>query len=604
MKQKINDEIDYWELRKLVSKIIPRRTQLFSSKNKVNAVKEKGRKTNYHQYNIEKREWLKHERLLNLEEVNSFLEISVRAAACPMPLNLDVWDGLLCVVEGQRALTKRGWIPIEKIKIGDEVLSYNESNLKMEWKEVTQTSSTEKENLIEIDTGEEKLLVTDDHPVYTQRGWVLAKNLTENDILLTYRMEFKNTKSIKKIKKKTKVYDITIKDNENFFAEGILVHNCPFACRYCFADAFRASLYTAFFDNSKSMGLRHCNPDYYKRELDKLMKNRGNDPHTIQNDVKKAVAMELPMRMGIRFEDFTKAEERKGVSLEMIKYLSSIDYPIMLNTKSDLPGRGEYVKALASNKAAAAVHITMITSDEKILRKIEPGAPSFAKRLESIKNLTDAGVRAVPRIEPYLAFITDERDAVEEYIEKIYDAGARHMTFDTYSYSANNPGIKAAFVKQGYDFERFFILGCDSQALGSLLLDKFMDLFRAKGISCSSFDMGCAPRNNQDVCCEVGDLFKGGFNYGSTVMAARYIVSRGKVPTRWRDFAEYVNNRGGFLSEKLKRDVHLLWNVKGNNAYSHNWAAGVEPYGADEDGVVWYYREDYDHRIKLLKGLI
>lgn len=464
----------YWELRKLVSKIIPRRTQLFSSKERVNAVKEKGRKTNYHQFNVEKKEWAKHERLLNLEEVNSFLEISVRAAACPMPLNLDVWDGL----------------------------------------------------------------------------------------------------------------------------------KCTFSCLYCYADAFRASLYTAFFDNSKSMGLRHCNPTYYKKELDKLMEVRGKNPHDISNDVRKAIAMEIPMRMGIRFEDFTKAEERKGVSLEMLRYLASVDYPIMINTKSDLPGKGEYVKALASNKAGAAVHITMITSDEKILKKIEPGAPSFKKRLEGIKNLADAGVRVVPRIEPYLVFLTDEQDKVEEYIEKVWEAGARNITFDTYSYSANNPGIKAAFVRKGFDFERFFTLGCDSQALGSLLLDKFMDLFREKGFSCSTFDMGCAATNNQDICCEVGDLFKGGFNYGSTVMAARYILSRGEKPTRWQDFECYVENNGGFLSDRLRKDVHMLWNVKGNNAYSPNWAAGVEPYGADEDGVVWCYKKDYDHRVELMEGLV
>ena len=465
--------MNYWELRKRIASIVPRRTQLFASRDRVGAVREKGRKTNYYQFNIERGEWRKHERLLNTDEVNSFLEISVRAAACPMPLNLDVWDGLLC----------------------------------------------------------------------------------------------------------------------------------PFACRYCYADAFRAGLYTAFYDNSKSMGLRHCNPDYYKRELDKLMGLRRGS-HENLSDVEKAVALEIPMRMGIRFEDFTQYEARKGVSLEMLRYLSEMNYPIMINTKSDLPGTDKYVRALASNEAGAAVHVTMITSDESIIKRIEPGAPSFLKRLTAIRNLTDAGVRAVPRIEPYLVFITDERDRVEEYIGKIKEAGARHITFDTYSYSANNSGIRNAFVRQGFDFERLFTAGCDSQALGSLLLDKFMDLFRAEGISCSSFDIGCAPTNSQDICCEVGDLFKGGFNHGSTVMAARYIVSRGKVPTRWRDFALHVIKHGGFLSNKLKQEVHRLWNVKGNSAYAANWAAGIEPCGADEDGIIWCYRPEYDHRMELLEGLI
>jgi DNA repair photolyase len=467
--------INYFELRKIISKIIPRRSQLFSDSSKIDAVKEKGRKKNLRQFDLTKNEWVKNERLLNTSEVNSFLEISIRAAACPMPFNIDVWDGLYC----------------------------------------------------------------------------------------------------------------------------------PFACSYCFADAFRASLYTAFFDNSKSMGLRHCNPTFYKKELDKLMDYRGNDPHSINNDIKKAIALQIPMRMGIRFEDFTKAEEREGVSLEMLKYLSSIDYPVMLNTKSALVGKDEYVEALSSNKAGSAVHITLITSNAKVLKSIEKAAPTFEERVKAAKVLSDAGVRVVARIEPYLAFITDEKEDVEYYMEECWNAGIRNITFDTYSYSANNPGIKASFVQKGYDFERLFTVGCDSQSLGSLLLDSFMGLFRDYGFSCSTFDIGCAPTNNQNICCEVGDWFKeSGFNHGSTVIAARYIIDRGKVPSRWRDFESYVNSKGGFLSERLKRDVHMLWNVQGNHAYAPNWAAGIEPCGQDRDGIVWYYNKKIDHRMDLLEGLL
>ena len=189
-------------------------------------------------------------------------------------------------------------------------------------------------------------------------------------------------------------------------------------------------------------------------------------------------------------------------------------------------------------------------------------------------------------------------------MDQCWNAGIRHITFDTYSYSANNPGIRASFIREGFDFERMFTLGCDSQALGSLLLDKFMDLFRDRGFSCSTFDVGCAPTNNQTVCCEVGDLFKGGFNYGSIVVAARFIIERGMTPTHWSNFEEYVNKHGGFLSDRLRQDVHRLWNIQGNNAYAVNWAAGIEPHGRDENGMIWIYDDGYDHRMEILEGII
>lgn len=466
----------YWELRKEISKLIPRMTQFLPETTKTAAVKEKGRKSGYRQYNIRTGEMVKQERLLNTEEVSSFLEISIRAAACPMPFNIDIWDGLLC----------------------------------------------------------------------------------------------------------------------------------PFGCKYCFADAFRASLYTAFFDNSKSMGVRHCRPDYYKRELDKLFeKVRGADPLTLTNDIQKAIAMEIPMRMGIRFEDFIAHEKRAGVSLAMIKYLSENDYPLMINTKSALPGEDTYAEALGSNKAGSAIHFTMISCDEDFLKKVEPGAPSFRKRIQAAKNLVEAGVRVVARIEPFLIFLTDEPDMVLEYIEWLHWAGIQNITFDTYSYSANNPGIRSSFRKIGMDFDRFFTLGCDSQALGSILLEKFMEVFQNHGFSCSTFDLGCAGANSQTICCEVGDFFENsGFNYGSSVGASRYIISQKGKPVTWKMFEDYVISKGGFLSEKLKAEVKGLWNMEGNSAYFINWSAGVEPYGRDHNGIVWRHKADYDFREEVVKGVI
>ena len=468
-------QMDYWELRKHVSKIVPRMTQIFSSSRKAEIVREKGRKKNYSQFNLRHGEWRKQERLLNTEEINSFLEISVRAAACPMPFNLDVWDGLIC----------------------------------------------------------------------------------------------------------------------------------PYNCIYCFANSFRASLYTAFFDNSKTMGLRHCNTDYYIREMGKMEKYRSMSLDEKRNlsGINKAFALEIPVRMGIRFEDFLRNEGRHGVSLRLLQYLKEIEYPVMINTKSDLVAQENYVKAMADNKAKAAVHITMITSNEEIVKKLEPGAPSYARRLEAIRKLSDAGIRAVPRIEPFLYLLTDEPDYVEQYMQDIWDAGARHITFDTYSYTANNSGLRQNFINEGYDYDRMFEAGCDSQPFGSLLLGKFMELFRERGFSCSTFDMGNAPSNDQWVCCEVTDWFNGGFNYGSTVFAARYIASKKGTPVTWGMFDKWVYKHGGFLTEELRREVKELWNLGGNMAYSHKWAAGMVPAGRDEDGIIWRLGNN-DDRLTLINNTL
>jgi DNA repair photolyase len=391
------------------------------------------------------------------------------------------------------------------------------------------------------------------------------------------------------IEEETEVYDLTVQDNPNFFAEGILVHNCPYNCIYCFANSFRASLYTAFFDNSKTMGLRHCNPTYYKQELDKMDKFRGMSmiEKSKLNGTNKAFALQIPVRMGIRFEDFLKNEKRDGVSLTMLEYLKDIEYPVMLNTKSNIPGTDKYLRALGENKAKTAVHVTVISADNKVLKDLEPGAPSYEQRLEGIRNMVQAGIRVVARIEPYLFLLTDDKEYVDKYMTDMWEAGVRNITFDTYSYTANNSGLRQNFVNLEYDYDRMFTVGCDSQPLGSLLLGKFMELFREFGFSCSTFDMGNSTTNDQSICCEVEDWFEGGWNYGCTVMAARYISKRGMKPTAWNNFERYVLKHGGWLTDEIRKDVKELWNLEGNMAYSHRWAAGLVACGRDEDGLIW-----------------
>jgi DNA repair photolyase len=460
----------------MIARVVPGMTQFQYTKKKVERVQEKGRKKNYSQFNLRDGEWKKQERLLNNEEINSFLEISVRAAACPMPFNIDVWDSL----------------------------------------------------------------------------------------------------------------------------------NCPFSCIYCFADAFRASLYTAFFDNSKTMGMRHANPITYKQEMDKMDKYRVMSMSEKRNlqGINKAFALQIPVRMGIRFEDFLKNERKEKISWELLKYLKDIEYPVMINTKSALPSEDGYINLLADNPAGAAIHITLISSDNEVLKKLEPGAPSYDDRLKALKDLCDSGIRVVARIEPFLFLLTDEKEAVEKYINDVYAAGVRNITFDTYSYTANNPGIRQSFMNKGFDFDRIFIAGCDSQPLGSLLLSKFMELFREKGFSCSSFDMGNVPTNNDAICCEITGAFpSAGYNYGSTVFAARFIKKRSPKYTTWDDFERYVDKKGGFLTPDLRMDVKKLWNLEGNLAYSHKWASGLKPVGRDENGIIWVMDES-DYRVDILNTIL
>lgn len=467
----------YWELRRMVKDIIPRRGQFLELEKRKGMVEEKGRKTSYYQFNLQSGEMISLQRLLKKDEMTSFLEVSLRAPHCPMPLNGDVWDAL----------------------------------------------------------------------------------------------------------------------------------RCGFGCRYCYADSFRASLYTSFFDNSKNLGMRYCKPDYFRPKLDKLMKFRGDKGKG--SEIQRAIGLEIPIRLGIRFEDFLPVEKRLGISLDFLKYLAEVSYPVMINTKSALVGQENYVRVLTDNKAKAAVHITLISADDRVLKSLEPGAPSFKERVQACKNLTDAGIRVVGRIEPFMVFVNDEYERVVEWVQTMKEAGVKNITLDTYSRSAISPGIVRQVEVAGWDFNRMFMLMSDAQWLGSLLLSSFMDYLRQEGFSCSTFDFGNVPDNDQWICCEVGDWFtRAGeplASFGNTVMAIRYIKSLEGKWVSWDMYESFVEEHGGWLSDALRQTVYEAWNLFGNNAYFPDWAQGIELYGVDRYGhKVYRFNKSGDFRTEMLVNLI
>jgi intein/homing endonuclease len=162
-------KMNYWDLREIVKNIIPRRAVL-EELEKQSLVKEKGRKVNYQQFNLEKGEMISIQRLLNKEEITSFLEISLRAPHC--------------IVEGQSVQTDRGDKPIEKVVKRNRVASFNEAEGHIEFERVEDTYFSIRDDIFEIETESGKIRVTSDHPVFTKRGWVMAKDLTEEDEIL------------------------------------------------------------------------------------------------------------------------------------------------------------------------------------------------------------------------------------------------------------------------------------------------------------------------------------------------------------------------------------------------------------------------------------
>jgi ribonucleoside-diphosphate reductase alpha chain len=102
-----------------------------------------------------------------------------------------------------------------------EVLSHNTTTNMDEFKQILSGANTgKKSELIKIGNAK----VTPDHEIWTtNRGYVQAQYLTQHDILMHHNdIDITYTT----IQEDCHVYDITVQDNRNFYADGLLVSNC------------------------------------------------------------------------------------------------------------------------------------------------------------------------------------------------------------------------------------------------------------------------------------------------------------------------------------------------------------------------------------------
>ena len=135
----------------------------------------------------------------------------------------------ICFTRGTLVYGKNKFEPIENLKIGDTVYSYNLAKNKVELSRIINTLNRETEGIYEITTGEEKINVTAEHPFYVVgKGWTKAKDLENGNVLKSTKNESEVViLGIKKDHKILTVYNIEVDGNHNYFVTKsmILVHN-------------------------------------------------------------------------------------------------------------------------------------------------------------------------------------------------------------------------------------------------------------------------------------------------------------------------------------------------------------------------------------------
>jgi DNA repair photolyase len=219
---------------------------------------------------------------------------------------------------------------------------------------------------------------------------------------------------------------------------------CEFACKYCYAR------YTHEFmemrngvDFERKIYVKQHAADLLRQELRRV--KRGED-----------------IALGTATDPYQPIEKKLEITRSILQELSRHSgLELGIVTKSALVARDIDILQEISKHNSLCVNITITTIDADLARILEPRAPRPDLRLESLRKLRDAGIRAGVICAPVLPGITDSPRQLEEVVHAAASAKACHIHCNPLFLKPCSAAVFLPFVKEHFpqlvsDYEKRF----------------------------------------------------------------------------------------------------------------------------------------------------
>jgi DNA repair photolyase len=174
---------------------------------------------------------------------------------------------------------------------------------------------------------------------------------------------------------------------------------CEHGCIYCFARPSHAYM-------GLSPGLDFETKLFAKSDAAKLLERElsrpGYQPKTIA--------------IGTNTDPYQPIEKQRRIMHEILEVLEAAGHPVGIVTKSALVTRDIDILSRMASRGLAKVALSITTLDRKLARSMEPRAATPGKRLEALKQLSEAGIPVSVMMAPVIPGLNDHE------IERVLDA--------------------------------------------------------------------------------------------------------------------------------------------------------------------------------------
>jgi DNA repair photolyase len=185
---------------------------------------------------------------------------------------------------------------------------------------------------------------------------------------------------------------------------------CEHGCVYCFARPSHAYL-------GLSPGL----------DFESRLTAKPDAAALLEKELSAAGYQPRSIAIGTNTDAYQPIEKKLRIMRGVLDVLARFEHPVGIVTKSALVQRDIDILAPMAAKGLAKVAISVTTLDPKLARGMEPRAASPARRLETIKRLSEAGIPVTVLVAPVIPAVNDAE--IERILDAAYANGAREAGY-------------------------------------------------------------------------------------------------------------------------------------------------------------------------------
>lgn len=174
---------------------------------------------------------------------------------------------------------------------------------------------------------------------------------------------------------------------------------CEHGCIYCFARPTHSYM-------GLSAGL----------DFEAKLFAKPDAPRLLERELSKENYKVKPIAIGTNTDPYQPIEREWRIMRQLLEVLAKANHPVMIVTKSALVTRDIDILSEMAAKGLAKVAISVTTLDRKLARLMEPRASTPSRRLEAVRQLTDAGIPTGVLASPLIPALNDHE------LERILDA--------------------------------------------------------------------------------------------------------------------------------------------------------------------------------------